>query len=71
LFARYGGLLSPLDGNVYGICQNANGVLKIEVSTGNCTVIGSFPEGGFKWHGGNVGSDGNVYGNGHTLLRDR
>jgi hypothetical protein len=58
----YGGLLSPIDGNIYGICHNKNTVLKIDVHRQECVELGDLPEGGFKWHGGNVGADGNVYG---------
>ena len=45
-----------------GIPNCANAVLKIDPSTDSVTTIGQVPAGGWKWHGGLVGADGNIYG---------
>uniref|UniRef100_A0A7S4MQY6 Uncharacterized protein n=1 Tax=Odontella aurita TaxID=265563 RepID=A0A7S4MQY6_9STRA len=58
----YGGLVGPSDGAVYGICQNATGILRIDPVRQDATVCGEFKEGGYKWHGGVIGPDGNIYG---------
>ena len=46
-----GGILG-LDGCVYSPPYAATGVLRIDPNTDSVDVIGSFPPGGYKWHGG-------------------
>ena len=50
------------DGAIYGVPSNADSVLKIIPSTGECQVIGGPFRGAWKWHGGVIGEDGNIYG---------
>lgn len=50
------------DGAIYGICQNATGVLRIDPVEQNATIHGNYPCGGYKWHGAVNHPDGNVYG---------
>lgn len=47
----YGGLKST-NGCIYGIPQNACGVLKIDPLKNECMVLGDLGEGGWKYHGG-------------------
>ncbi len=41
-----------MDGCVYAPPYAATGVLRIDPNTDSVDVIGSFPPGGYKWHGG-------------------
>ena len=50
------------DGAIYGICQNATGVLRIDVKNQTATIHGDFPQGGHKWHGGVKAPDGSIWG---------
>eukprot|EP00804_Cyclotella_cryptica_P019297 CCRYP_006189-RC/>CCRYP_006189-RC protein AED:0.04 eAED:0.04 QI:4178/1/1/1/1/0.75/8/136/603 len=58
-FLGYGGILGA-DGCIYGIPHNANGVLKIDPTTQEVTILaeGTLPDGQWKWHGGLASSDG-------------
>ncbi len=47
----YGGIPGK-DGCVYGMPYTATGVLRIDPKTDNVQVLGDFPIGGYKWHGG-------------------
>ena len=61
----HGGVLSEIDGNIYAIPCNANGVLKINPRTDKVEIIGGpWPNEPVrqKWYGGIVGHDGNIYG---------
>ena len=72
----YGGLLGKPDGAIYGICNNARGVLRINVQDQTVevhypTIVDDatgkeipqpLPEGGYKWHGGVVAPNGIIYG---------
>ena len=58
----YGGLYSAQGRAIYGIPACAGGVLRIGLPNGDVSVVGSVPEGGWKWHGGVVGADGCIYG---------
>ena len=40
--------------------QCSHGVLKINPKTATVDIIGSFPEGGHKWHGGLVDANGDI-----------
>jgi hypothetical protein len=51
-----------IDGAIYGVPSNADAVLKIIPSTGECKVIGGPFRGHWKWHGGVIAPDGNIYG---------
>jgi hypothetical protein len=57
----YGGLLGR-DGAIYGIPQNASGVLRIDPLASDpseiVTIHGNFSEGGHKWHGGAMSGNG-------------
>ena len=57
----YGGLLGPADGAMYAVPQNATSVLRVCPKTLECSLLGDLPAGGYKWHGGVVGSDGAIY----------
>jgi hypothetical protein len=41
-----------VDGCIYAPPYTATGVLRIDPRTDNVQVIGHFPYGGYKWHGG-------------------
>lgn len=61
------GILAPHNNAIYCISCNAETVLKIEPgpdanSPGTFSLVGELPEGGDKWQGGVLGSDGCVYG---------
>ena len=58
----YGGLYSAQGRAIYGIPACAGGVLRIGLPNGDVSVVGSVPEGGWKWHGGCVTPDGQVFG---------
>uniref|UniRef100_A0A7S2BQ23 Uncharacterized protein n=1 Tax=Octactis speculum TaxID=3111310 RepID=A0A7S2BQ23_9STRA len=60
----YGGLLSTLDGCIYGIPNSADCVLQINPYLDTVRMVGLnlFPPGGWKWHGGVVTGEGVVYG---------
>ena len=45
------------DGSIWGMPYNASTLLKIQPSTGEVREIGSFPLGGWKWHGGTKSGD--------------
>lgn len=47
----YGGI-KGVDGAIYGMCYTANGVLRINPKDDSVRVLGDFPSGGWKWHGG-------------------
>jgi hypothetical protein len=47
----YGGI-KGLDGCVYGMPYNATGVLRINPKDDSVEVLGDYPTGGWKWHGG-------------------
>eukprot|EP00986_Skeletonema_menzelii_P003583 scaffold1118_cov150-Skeletonema_menzelii.AAC.29 len=47
----YGGI-KGLDGCVYGMPYNATGVLRINPKDDSVEVLGNYPRGGYKWHGG-------------------
>jgi hypothetical protein len=47
----YGGI-KGLDGCIYGMPYTATGVLRIDPSNDHVEVLGDYPEGGWKWHGG-------------------
>jgi hypothetical protein len=49
------------DGGIYGVCQNARGILRIDPETQQCTVNGEISEGHCKWHGAVKHTDGNIY----------
>lgn len=81
----YGGLKSA-SGAIFGIPANATGVLKIVpacavhgVDGGSdaedeVSVVGDFPEGGYKWHGGVVAPNDTIWGvpaHSDTVLRIR
>jgi hypothetical protein len=47
----YGGILG-VDGCIYAPPYTATGVLRIDPANDSVEVLGDFPEGGWKWHGG-------------------
>lgn len=47
----YGGIMGE-DGSIWGMPYNASTLLKIVPATGEVREVGSFPLGGWKWHGG-------------------
>lgn len=47
----YGGI-KGLDGCIYGMPYTATGVLRIDPTDDSVQILGSFPSGGWKWHGG-------------------
>ncbi len=55
-----GGLLQK-DGCIYGVCQNATGILRIDPRTEECSVHGNFPHGHYKWHGAVSHPNGKLY----------
>ena len=58
----YGGLYSHTAKAIYGIPACAGGVLRIRLRDEDVQVIGTLPEGGWKWHGGQTTQDGQVWG---------
>ena len=47
----YGGI-KGLDGCIYGMPYTATGVLRINPKNDSVEILGNFPSGGWKWHGG-------------------
>eukprot|EP00559_Dactyliosolen_fragilissimus_P003459 CAMPEP_0184859660 /NCGR_PEP_ID=MMETSP0580-20130426/4646_1 /TAXON_ID=1118495 /ORGANISM="Dactyliosolen fragilissimus" /LENGTH=562 /DNA_ID=CAMNT_0027356431 /DNA_START=32 /DNA_END=1720 /DNA_ORIENTATION=- len=47
----YGGIKGR-DGCIYGMPYTATGVLRINPITDEVQLLGNFPQGGYKWHGG-------------------
>ncbi len=47
----YGGILGA-DGCIYGMPYTAMGVLRINPKNDKVEVLGNYPSGGYKWHGG-------------------
>jgi len=47
----YGGIVGR-DGCIYGMPYTATGVLQIDPRTDTVRILGNYPEGGYKWHGG-------------------
>jgi methyltransferase-like protein 6 len=47
----YGGI-KGIDGCIYGMPYTATGVLRINPKDDSVDVLGNFPSGGWKWHGG-------------------
>ena len=48
----YSGGILGVDGCIYAPPYTATGVLRIDPRNDNVQVIGNFPYGGYKWHGG-------------------
>lgn len=66
----YGGIIGKQDGAIYGIPQNASGVLRIHPTEG-ITVHGDFGTDNHKWHGGAAADNGvivSVPANADTVL---
>ena len=47
----YGGI-KGLDGCIYGMPYTATGVIRIDPRTDSVEILGEYPLGGYKWHGG-------------------
>ena len=47
----YGGI-KGLDGCIYGMPYTATGVIRIDPRTDSVEILGDYPIGGYKWHGG-------------------
>lgn len=45
-------MLQGLDGCIYGMPYTATGVLRIDPKNDSVEILGNFPHGGWKWHGG-------------------
>ncbi|CAK9027936.1 unnamed protein product [Durusdinium trenchii] len=56
------GAESPLDKCLYCMPSNADTVLCIDPEKQEMKTIGGPLDGDWKWHGGNLGDDGNIYG---------
>ena len=50
------------DGCIYGVAQNACGVLRIDPFNATAEIIGDLKPGGNKWHGGLADHLGNIWG---------
>jgi hypothetical protein len=63
----HGGNISPIDNCIYAIPQSAGHILKIDMTTDTCSLVGPKLEGKYKWYGGVIGKvDGAIYGIPHN-----